>query len=247
MEFGSLELSATRGTAAVPGEPVTEGVTFILAQDDPDAPQGRREVARSAAPAPSFTLPAGPYYVTVRTPSAEVREQIAIGAGDVVKRAMPLSLAHIKLAATLGGQAATVDKPVTYRVVRLDGTPREVARTIAPEPEFDLSAGRYRLEATLGASNVIAATEIALAAGQAQKITLPLEGGGVTLRRDKAGATTGDVYLGGAGRKTAHRAALQPAAGDGRARPRTLHRHRRNFRAALAQRHRSQSQRAPHL
>ncbi|HEY8247424.1 MAG TPA: VWA domain-containing protein [Hyphomicrobium sp.] len=194
LESGSLELSATRGTAAVPGEPVTEGVTFILAQDDPDAPQGRREVARSAAPAPSFTLPAGPYYVTVRTPSAEVREQIAIGAGDVVKRAMPLSLAHIKLAATLGGQAATVDKPVTYRVVRLDGTPREVARTIAPEPEFDLSAGRYRLEATLGASNVIAATEIALAAGQAQKITLPLEGGGVTLRRDKAGATTGDVY-----------------------------------------------------
>ncbi len=151
-------------------------------------------MARSAAPAPSFTLPAGTYYVTARTPTAEVREQIAIGAGDVVKRAMPLSLAHIKLAATFGGQPATADKPVTYRVVRLDGEPREVARTIAPEPEFDLSAGRYRLEATLGASNVIAATEIALAAGQAQKITLPLEGGGVTLRRDEAGATTGDVY-----------------------------------------------------
>src|SRR6185503_16180392 len=51
---GTLELSATRGTAAVPGDAVVDGVTFILHQDDPDAPQGRREVARSAAPAPSF-------------------------------------------------------------------------------------------------------------------------------------------------------------------------------------------------
>ena len=194
LESGSVELSATRGSASVPGEPVTEGVTFILSRDDPDAPQGRREVARSAAPSPSFTLPAGPYYVTARTASAEVREQIAIGAGGVVKRAMPLSLARVKLAATLGGQPPPADKPITYRVVRLDGEPREVARTIAAEPEFDLSAGRYRLEAALGASNVIAATELALATGQAQKVTLPLEGGSITLKRAEAGTTTGDVY-----------------------------------------------------
>ena len=87
----------------------------------------RKAAARwHARPLPrqAFTLPAGPYYVTARTPSAEVREQIAIGAGDVVKRAMPLSLAHIKLAATLGGQPPPADKPITYRVVRLDGTAR---------------------------------------------------------------------------------------------------------------------------
>ena len=189
---GQLELSATRGTAAGQGDPVTGNVTFILAQDDPDAPQGRREVARSAAPAPTFALPAGTYYATARTPSAEVREQIAIGAGDVVKRVMPLSLAHIKLAATIGGQPPGVNTIVTYRVVRLDGEPREIARTIAAEPEYDLSAGRYRFEASLGGSNVIAATDLALAAGQAQKVTLPLEGGSVTLKRDAA--APGDVY-----------------------------------------------------
>jgi Ca-activated chloride channel family protein len=190
---GYLELSATRGTAAGQGDPVTGNVTFILAQDDPDAPQGRREVARSAAPAPTFTLPAGTYYATARTPSAEVREQIAIGAGDVVKRVVPLSLAHIKLVATMGGQPPGPTNAVTYRVVRLDGEPREIARTIASEPEFDLSAGRYRLEASLGGSNVIAATDLTLAAGQAQKVTLPLEGGSVTLKRDGSGPS-GDVY-----------------------------------------------------
>ncbi len=194
LQSGSLELSATRGAAAGQGDPVTEGVTFILSQDDPDAPNGRREVARSAAAAPTFMLPAGTYYVNARTPSAEVREQIAIGAGDIVKRAIPLSLAHVKLATTLGGNPAPDSSAITYRVIRLDGQSREIARTIAKEPEFDLTAGRYRLEAALGASNVIAATEIALAAGQAQNITLPLEGGSVTLKRDAGGAATGDVY-----------------------------------------------------
>ena len=190
---GHLELSGTRGIAAGQGEPLTGNVTFILAQDDPDAPQGRREVARSATPTPTFTLPAGTYYVTARTPTAEVREQLAIGAGDVVKRVMPLSLAHIKLVATMGAQPPGPTNTVTYRVVRLDGEPREIARTIASEPEFDLSAGRYRLEASLGGSNVIAATDLTLAAGQAQKVTLPLEGGSVTLQRDGAGPS-GDVY-----------------------------------------------------
>ena len=194
LQSGSLELSATRGAVAGQGDPVTEGVTFILSQDDPDAPNGRREVARSAAAAPTFMLPSGTYYVNARTPSAEVREQIAIGAGDIVKRAVPLSLAHVKLAATLGGKPAPDSSAITYRVIRLDGESREIARTIAKAPEFDLSAGRYRLEAALGASNVIAATEIALAAGQTQNITLPLEGGSITFKRDAGGAAAGEVY-----------------------------------------------------
>lgn len=191
---GRLELSATRGTAAAPGDPLVDGVTFILYQDDPDAPQGRREVVRSAAPAPSFMLPAGTYYVTARTPTAEVREQIALGAGDVVKRALPLSLAHIKLSATLGGQPPTTASPITYRIIRLGGESHEVARTIAKEPEFQVSAGQYRIEASLGASNVIAATELTLTAGQAQKVTLPLEGGSLTLKRANSGTMAGDVF-----------------------------------------------------
>jgi Ca-activated chloride channel family protein len=191
---GQLELSAARGTAAAPGEQLNEGVTFILYQDDPDAPQGRREVVRSAAAAPTFMLPAGTYYVTARTSAAEVREQLAIGAGDVVRRTLPLSLARLKLAATLGGQPTTPANHVTFRVIRLGGEPQEVLRTIAADPEIDLSAGRYRVEALLGSSNVIAATEITLAAGQAQKVTLPLEGGSVTLKRPADGAAGEDVF-----------------------------------------------------
>lgn len=191
---GTLDLSANRGTAAAPGEPLAEGVTFILYRDDPDAPQGRREVVRSAAPTPSFVLPAGTYYITARTPTSEVREQIAIGAGDTQKRALPLSLAHIRLAATLGGQATTSTGTVTFRVVRLGPEPHEVLRTTQKDPEFDVPAGRYRLEASLGGSNVIAAIEINLSPGQAQKITLPLEGGKVTLKRASTSALVDGVF-----------------------------------------------------
>jgi Ca-activated chloride channel family protein len=192
---GRLELSATRGSAAGQGEPMTDGVTFIVYEDDPDAPLGRREVTRSAAPSPAFTLPARTYYVTARSSGAEAREQIAIGAGDVVKRTLPLALAHLSLSATLDGVAAPDSLPVAFSVVQLDGEPHEVARTAAREPQLDLSAGHYRLEATVGATNVKSATEIVLSPGQSQKVALKLEAGNVTLKRaDGEAAGIGDVY-----------------------------------------------------
>lgn len=191
---GTLELRALRGTPAAPGDQVAEGVTFILYRDDPDAPQGRREIARSAAPNPTFTLPAGTYYITARTPTSEVREQIAMGAGDTVTRALPFSMARIRLAATLGGQPTTAENPVIFRVVRLGAEPHEVLRTTKKDPEIDLSAGRYRLEASLGTGNLLAATEINLAAGQAQKVTLPLEGGSVTLKRAGTSGISNGAY-----------------------------------------------------
>ena len=123
---------------------MTDGVTFIIYEDDPDAPLGRREVTRSAAPSPSFTLPARTYYVTARTSGAEAREQIAIGAGDVVKRSLPLALSHLQLSATLDGEPAPESLPLTFSVIRLDPEPREVVRTAAKEPQLELSAGRYR-------------------------------------------------------------------------------------------------------
>lgn len=177
---GRLELSATRGSTGNEGEPVTEGVTFIVYEDDPEAPQGRREVARSAAPSPAFTLPAGTYYVTARTSGAEAREQIAIGAGDIVKRVLPLALARVSLSAKLDDAAPPEHLPLTFTAVRLPDS-HEVARTVAREPQLELSAGQYRLEAVLGTTNVKAATEITLRPGQTQKVTLDLQAGEITL------------------------------------------------------------------
>ena len=192
---GRLELSAVRGSAADQGEPVTDGVTFTVYEDDPDAPQGRREVARSAAPSPVFTLPAGTYYVTARTQGAEAREQIGIGAGGVVKRAMPLALSRLLLTALLDGAPPPPDMPLVFTVTRLDGEPHQVVRTTDKQPQLELSAGRYRIEAALGSTNIRGVTELALTAGQDQKVVFKLAAGHVTLKVADAEAGTGnDVF-----------------------------------------------------
>jgi Ca-activated chloride channel family protein len=192
---GRLELSATRGTGADPGEALTGGVLFIVHEDDPDSTGGRREVTRSAAPSPTFTLPAGTYYVTARTAGAEAREQIAIGAGGVVRRALPLALSRLTLSATLDGKPLPDGTPIVYSVFRLDGEPRQVVRTVTKEPELDLSAGRYRVEAVVGATNVKSAVEVSLASGQPQKAVMKLEAGHATLTLAGGRAPTdGDVF-----------------------------------------------------
>ena len=59
-----------------PGGPPLADVVFQVFEDDPDAPQGRRELMRSAAARPSFSLPAGTYYVVARHGAAEARERL---------------------------------------------------------------------------------------------------------------------------------------------------------------------------
>jgi Ca-activated chloride channel family protein len=57
------------------------------------------------------------------------------------------------------------------------------------------SAGRYRIEAGLGATNVRTAAEVTLTAGQAQKIALKLDAGRVTLRlASEQASSAGDVF-----------------------------------------------------
>lgn len=191
---GRLKLSATRERGN--GEPMTEGVTFLVYEDDPESPAGRKEIARSGAASPTFTLPAGTYYVTARTAAAEAREQIAIGAGDIVNHIMPLGLSRVKLSATLDGAAPPANMPLVFMVVRIDGRAQEVARTVASNPEFELSPGRYRLAAHLGAMNVKATQELTLTAGQSQDVNLKLEAGRVTLKlaSGQSGFGTGDVF-----------------------------------------------------
>jgi Ca-activated chloride channel family protein len=189
---GRLELSATRGTDAK--DPVTDGLTFIIYEDDPDAQGGRREVIRSAAATPAFTLPAGTYYVTARTATAEARDQIAIGPGDAVRRILPLALSHLQLSVVLDGKPAPDDLPLVYTVYRLDAEPKEVLRTVAKDPVLDLSAGRYRVEAAVSATNVRATADYALGAGQNQKATLKLDAGHVTLNLAGGLQAGSDIY-----------------------------------------------------
>lgn len=178
---GQLELEAV---SAENGPPL-EAVTYTIEKDDPDSPQGRREIARSAAPRPDFTLPAGTYYVTARSRQAEARQQLAISAGTSVRQTLVLALAQLTLGAKGHASLSPQGPALNFRVLSLDGGEREVARSADAAPVLTLPAGRYRIEAKLGSENARAALDTDLVAGKDAQVTLDIPAGQVKL--DRAG------------------------------------------------------------
>lgn len=180
---GRLELDAV---GSENGPPI-EAVTYAIEKDDPDAPQGRREVARSAAPRPDFTLPAGTYYVTARSKQVEARQRLAISGGTTVKQTMVLALSRLTLAARANASLSPHGPALNFRVVRLDEGEREVARSAAQSPVLTLPAGRYRVEAKFGSENAKAVADTELLAGKDGQLTLDIPAGQVRLDRGGVG------------------------------------------------------------
>jgi Ca-activated chloride channel family protein len=173
---GRLELSA----AANGGAEAMTDVVYTLAEDDPDAPQGRRDVARSANPAPVFILPAGTYYLAAQSGAAEVRDRIAVGSGTTVKHLLTFNAVKLSVAVQVDGPVAG-HQPITVRVLTPEQRSDEVARSTAETPVFFLPPRRYRIEAQLGTENVKAATEIDLPAGRDTKISFKLPSAELTV------------------------------------------------------------------
>ncbi len=171
------------------------GVTYIIQEDDPDAPQGRREVARSAAPSPVFILPAGTYHVIVSHGAAEIRDRVAIGAGEVVKRELVLNTAVLDLTSGLIARLANDPDEVQWRIVPLDRREGKIVRAYGPKAQVVLAAGRYRIEGRFGPLNAQASRDISIAAGAREAISLTPPAARVRLRLPAdAGDPAGDVF-----------------------------------------------------
>lgn len=189
---GRLQLSAQAGDD---GEALPD-VIFSVAEDDPDAPQGRREIARSAALHPEFVLPAGTYYVTARVGQNEIRQRIALGAGDTVSKVIPLGLSKLTVTVAAEGALARGDAGVEVRIWRLDQQPpREVARSQQARSEFLLTPGRHRIEAMAGAQNARAEGEVELKPGRNAQASVKLDAAVVALRAlDTSGTPLADTF-----------------------------------------------------
>jgi Ca-activated chloride channel family protein len=170
---GEIELQAM----ATPNGPPLQNALFQILEDDPDAPQGRRELARSSAVRPSFTLAAGTYHVVVRHGTAEVRERVAIRPGEVERRTIITGSARLSLSSTIaGGRPDSADVAI-YRVLRLDTQPVEVAQASRLTATFDLAPGRYRIESRLGPLNARAERTIDLKPGARDDIVMDHDAG----------------------------------------------------------------------
>jgi hypothetical protein len=180
-----VPLNAARLQLSAVGKEVTESaeaLIFSVAEDDPDAPSGRREVARSAARQADFVLPPGTYYVIARLGIIEARESLAVGPGDVVKRTLSVAAGRLALATKPMGTTSALNEPVSYRVERIDGSSQDAITTSRPSPVLLLLGGRYRVEGRYGVMNARVVREIEVKAGQTQQLTLEHQAASLKLR-----------------------------------------------------------------
>ncbi len=191
LPVGELELVAFPHD----GSSRLEQVTYVIQEDDPDAPQGRREVARSAASRPVFALPAGTYHVIASHGAIEVRDRVAIGAGEVVRRDLLLNAAELNLASGVVSRIANSPDEVQWRIVPLDRRDGKTLRAYGENARVVLAAGKYRIEGRFGPLNAEASREIGVGAGARETVTLTPPAARVRLRlTSEPGEPVSDIF-----------------------------------------------------
>ena len=189
LAFGAVELSA----AAAAGGSRVDRALLSLFLDDPDAPQGRREIWRSGASPAIVALPVGTYQAVARRGGAEKRERISVKAGVVEKRTLVLESGAIEVATKIAGGGAETTDPISTRLERLDGD-RDVVVSREQPAVFEAPAGRYRVESRIGSANAAGTRDIELKAGVREQMTMELMAGAIRLRLlDQAGQPISDV------------------------------------------------------
>ncbi|MFV0299013.1 MAG: vWA domain-containing protein [Hyphomicrobiaceae bacterium] len=185
LALGSVELSSVARKGGAP----LDSVVYAIYEDDPDAPQGRTEVARSAAPHPRFKLPSGTYFVIARRGAVEIRDRIIVRPGAFEKRQLVLDSSELAVAVNVAGGLMTGRGPISVNLVR-QGTPpaqREVLSASGANVTFETSAGSYQLDTHVGLGNVRSTRDITLRPGEQDRVSINFPAGAVSLRLlDKA-------------------------------------------------------------
>lgn len=187
LEAGRITLSATGRDGGTP----LDDVLYRVLEPDPDAPDGQREVIRTAAATVDLVLPAGTYQIVARQGAAEARERIVVNAGDEVRHVFRLPVA--KLALSVRSSAGKPVDPMRWRVTPADGS--EPVDGSADDATLTLPAGRAKIEVFWGAAPAPVTRDVDLKAGTEQKVALALPVAEVELKAsDSAGAVLAEPY-----------------------------------------------------
>lgn len=168
LEAGRLEIStAPAGRASV---------TYRIAVDDTEHPDGRREIARTAHPTPAFVLSTGAYYVTATSGTSQIRRSVTVRSGEVTREDFAFDLASLEVSARLNG-AAPGQAPLEVLLAPKPGPGKEAGepeRLIPLGRPVEVRAGTYRITLQHGLSGARLRQDVTVAAGDAQRITLDL-------------------------------------------------------------------------
>lgn len=195
LNVGKLRLWASERAKASP----LDQMLFLVYEDDPDAPNGYREVARSAANRPTFALPAGSYQVIARRGTAEQRERVTVTPGTLNTKRIALRSSTLQATAYIAGDDKPLRDRIAYKIFRLkkngDAAPIPMAQTSQPLPSLNLKAGRYRVVGKLGQINVETSVDVRLRPGELKRIQLNYAAGRVVLKLPPSLADIDDHHV----------------------------------------------------
>lgn len=177
LDIGALKVSAR----AIAGGPLLENVYITVAEDDPEAAGGRREVATSAAAEPVFTLRAGLYHLKVEHGQATVTSEATVRGGEEMIHEVIVPSGRLALSSRISGSPELIDSLLIYNVEGLDEATKGTMRVNGPQAEVTLAAGRYRVTSQYGSGNARAQREVLVEAGSDQPLVLEHDAGVVAL------------------------------------------------------------------
>ena len=175
----SLDLLPSAGPpvaalAALGNQPVI----FTIEEDDPDAPRGRREIARSASPTAEFVVAPGSYIIAATRGPLETRERVGVTAGEVVRRSLPLVASRVVITVRLAKSPLVVDTASdSFRLTRLDADREATLVMPGPAAIADVPPGRYRVEARRNNAAIRAEQVFEIRAGDYRAVTLEYQAG----------------------------------------------------------------------
>ncbi|MDX2264422.1 MAG: hypothetical protein NW215_05575 [Hyphomicrobiales bacterium] len=170
---------AARAVAKTGGEPLDQMFYILYA-----AGLGGREIGRSSRADAVFHVPAGSYRLVGQHGQAEAETLVAVAAGETARAELAMNAGVLKLEARAKSDGPTMAE-VFYYVFGPDDDGKEIARSAAPQPEFRLAGGRYRVVAQYDLAR--AEKTVTVQPGRETSALLILDGAGLRLSAKLAG------------------------------------------------------------
>lgn len=145
---------------------------IIVAREVAGKPPKREVVARTAATEATFELPAGPYHVTLRTPTSSRSVLVILAAGETLRRNLTLTQMALSVTSHVGVGEKLRTGEFRYRVWRASDLARPIAVSHEAEPVFRLPPGRYRIESRIDRQNAVLTREFDVGPGAVGSLKL---------------------------------------------------------------------------
>jgi len=172
---GTLKVSAASDEE---GEAIGTGLAWTV-YGDPDSEGNRPRIANAYNATPTFTLPAGSYFVSVSKGSATASKQMEVAAGELSEGLIVMGSGTLKTNTVMSeGQEPVTGGGLSWTVLGApdaEGKRPKVANSYNASPTFTLPSGAYSVTVTRGSAST--SVDVEISPGEVTESTLNFNAG----------------------------------------------------------------------